>query len=133
MVDRIKEEKDENELVYAVVEEDNPKSRARFLHRNQLLLYGQFLAFTERKSYRKQKQQQQQQKQQKQRQHCNKETVDIWDSRDDSDADLSQLIPAIHTHRQKVSQGVIKKQKQQESSLEQSLLRSFLENRKFQR
>ena len=58
MVDRIKEEKDENELVYAVVEEDNPKSRARFLHRNQLLLYGQFLAFTERKSYRKQKQQQ---------------------------------------------------------------------------
>ena len=73
----------------------------------------QFPTFTEEKSYRKQQQQQQQ----KQQQHCNKETVDTWDSSDDSDADLSQLIPAIHTHHQKVSQGVIKKQQQQESSL----------------
>ena len=43
------------------------------------------------------------------------------DSSDDSDADLSHLIPAIHTHHQKVSQRVNKKQQQQESSLEQSL------------
>ena len=47
--------------------------------------------------------------------------AETWDSSDDSDADLLQLIPAIHTHHLKVSQGVIKKQQQQEGSLEQSL------------
>ena len=69
MIHRIKEEKDEDGLVYAVVEEDNRKSRVRILHRNQILLNGQFPAFTEGKSYRKQQQQQQHQKQQKQLQH----------------------------------------------------------------
>ena len=101
----IKEKKDEDGLVYAIVEEGNPKSRVRILHRNHLLLCEQFSTFTEGESYRKQQQQQQQ--------HCNKEAVDTWDSSDDIDADLSQLIPAIHTHHQKVSQGVIKKQQQQ--------------------
>ena len=113
---RTKEKKDEDGLVYAVVEEGNPKSRVRVLHRNHLLSCEQFPVFTERKSYRKQQQQQQ-----KQQQYFNKETAETWDSSDDSDADLSQLIPAIHTHHQKVSQRIIKKQQQQESSLEQSL------------
>ena len=76
----MKEKKDEDGLVYAVVKEDNPKSRVRFLHGNHLLSCERFPAFTEGKSYRKQQQQQQQ--------HCNKETVDTWDSSDDSDADL---------------------------------------------
>ena len=34
---RIKEKKDEDEQVYSVVEEGNPKRRARVLHRNHLL------------------------------------------------------------------------------------------------
>ena len=84
-----KRNKDEDELVHAVVEEGNPKTRVRGLHRNQLLSCEQFPAFTEGKSYRKQQQQQQQ----KQQQHCNKEIVETWDSSDNSDADLSQLIP----------------------------------------
>ena len=109
---RIKEKKDKDGLVYAVVEEGNPKSRVRVLHRNNLLSCEQFLAFTERKSYRKQQQQQTHQ------QYFNKETVDTWDSSDDSDVDLPQLIPAIHTHHQKVSRRVTKKQQQLESSLE---------------
>ena len=66
-----------------------PKTRVRGLHRNQLLSCEQFPAFTEGKSYRKQQQQQQQ----KQQQHCNKEIAETWDSSDDSDRDLSQLIP----------------------------------------
>ena len=101
---QIKEKKDEDGLVYVVVEEGNPKSRVRILHRNQLLLCEQFPTFTAGKSYRKQQQQQQQ----KQQQYCNKETVDTWDSSDDSDADLEQLIPAIHTHHQKLSQGLLR-------------------------
>ena len=71
---RIKEKKDEDGLVYSVVEEGNPKSSVRVLHRNRLLSCEQFPAFTEGKSYRKQQQQQQQ----KQQQHCNKETVETW-------------------------------------------------------
>ena len=107
---------DEDGLVYTVVGEGNPKRRVNVLHRNHLLSCEQFPAFTEGKSYRKQQQQQQ-----TQQQYFNKETADTWDSSDDSVADLSQLIPAIHTHHQKVNQSVIKKQQQQESSLEQPL------------
>ena len=114
---RIKEKKDKDGLVYAAVEEDNPKSRMRVLRRNHLLSCEQLPAFTVGKSDRKQQQQQQQ----KQQHHCNKETVETWNSSNDSDADLSQFVPAIHTHHQKMSQGVIKKQQQQERSLEQSL------------
>ena len=112
---RIKEKKDEDGQVYSVVEEGNPKSSVRVLHRNRLLSCEQFPAFTEGKSYRKQQQQQQQ----KQQQHCTKEAVETWDSSDDIDADLIQLIPAIHTYHQKVGQRVINKQQQQESSLAQ--------------
>ena len=115
---RIKEKKDEDGLVYAVVEEGNPKSRVRVLQKNHLLLCEQFPVFTEGKSYRKQ---QQQQLQQTQLQYFNKETTGTWDSSDDSDVDLSQLIPALHNHHQKVSQRFIKKQQQRESSLEQPL------------
>ena len=50
---RIKEEKDKDGLVYALVEEGNPKSRVRGLHRNHLLSCEQFPAFTEGESYRK--------------------------------------------------------------------------------
>ena len=39
---RRKEKKDEDGLVYAVVEEGNPKSRVRILHRNHLLSCEQF-------------------------------------------------------------------------------------------
>ena len=115
----IKEKKDEDGLVYPVVEEGNLNSRVRVLQKNHLLSCEQFPVFTEGKSYRKQQQQQQQQ--QTQQQYFNKETTDTWDSSDDSDVDLSQLIPALHNHHQKVSQRFIKKQQQRESSLEQPL------------
>ena len=113
----IEERKNNDGLVYAEVEEGNPKSRVRVPHRNHLLSREEFPAFTEGESNRKQQQQQRQQQQQ----HCNKERVDIWDSSLGSNIDLSQLIPAIHAHHQEVSQGDIKKQQQQERSLEQSL------------
>ena len=48
---RIKEKKDEDGLVYSVVEEGNPKSSVRVLHRNRLLSCEQFPAFTEGKNY----------------------------------------------------------------------------------
>ena len=104
--------KDKSGLVYAVLEEGNLKIRVRVFHRNHLLSCEQFPAFTEGKNYRWQ---------QKQEQHFNKETVNTWDSSGNSDADLSQRITAIHTHNQKVSRRVIKKQQQQERSLEQPL------------
>ena len=50
---QIKQKKNQDGLVYVVVEEGNPKSRVRVLHRNHLLSREQFPVFTEGKSYRK--------------------------------------------------------------------------------
>lgn len=98
---------------------DNPRSRVRVLHRNHILACEQFI---KEKGHRKQLQQQQQH--QKQHQHFNKETsTDTWDSSNESDADLTEFIPAINIYHEKVSQTVIEKQQQKERCLEQ-LLRS---------
>ena len=51
---RIEERKNNDGLVYAVVEEGNPKSRVRVPHRNHLLSREELPAFTEGESNRKQ-------------------------------------------------------------------------------
>ena len=61
-------------MVYAVVEEDNPKSRAKVINRNHVSSSEKFSAFIAERSHRKQQEQQQQQQQQKQQHYSNKQT-----------------------------------------------------------
>ena len=51
---RIEERKNNDGLVYAVVEQGDPKSRVRVLHRSHLLSREEFPAFTEGESNKKQ-------------------------------------------------------------------------------